>query len=65
MTDQTAGTDELDLDTREPEDEQGKQETKHVKALLTEYKTARQFDIGSRRLYQRDRNVASGRSAKN
>jgi len=54
-----------ELTVEEPLDDQGKLESKSVKALLEEYKTARKFDINSRRLYVRDRNVASGRASKN
>ena len=62
-----AGTanDGLDLSVQEPSDDEGKLESKSVKALLKEYKTARKFDIWARRLYVRDRNVASGRASKN
>lgn len=54
-----------DLHVSEPVDDEGKEESKSVKALLAEYKTARKFDINARKLYVRDRNTAAGKSAKN
>jgi len=65
MPDTPSSSDDLDISVPEPTDPEGQAEAKSVKALLKEYKAARKFDEPARKLYQRDRNVASGKASKN